>query len=441
MNRSTYKSLGFKWIGLFILLVGLALLLTHCTRDAVLTSQAAQVQVKLTSPLPPSDATEVILPTETLPPVPTAIPTPIVTAVPVDLPPFTASAPVPLAPFWIYYWYGNEIWRVDSDGNDREVVLDTYKQLGQWLTANPIEGDCCWSGPRVSISPDKKKLALVVIDKEQIKDITEPFVFSVYTYDLDLHELKLISPGINPRWSSNSRQLAFINDNALYIADLATGTITKRVSKQKEADITIAEFSWSPDNKQIAFMYQQGSYFRLPAIWLVNVNDTAEPVEILYRENAFQPGFLQWSLDSQQLFYLSPEGSKDRYPANREENLWRVTVATGETSPVTDDMVIHFYGTLPEQPQLHLSGYRLYERSPDVNPISDIWLLDPTTGQVKRVTEGKQDLYAFYADPTGTYLLVGQGTTTTPFLFSLVNGTRKLLDLGLVGNYLVGGAK
>jgi hypothetical protein len=433
------KFASFAGVGLVIMTIAVGVLFFRFARNSTPTVQEVQVQATTTWPL--TEATEVILPTPTLPPIPTAIPTPVVTVIPVNKPPFVDSNPAPLVPFWIYYWQGNEIWRVGSDGNDREVVLDTYQQLGQWLTANPIEGDCCWSGPRVSISPDSKKLALVVVDKEQIKDKNETFVYSVYTYDLERRELKFINPGINPRWSSDSQQLGFVNDNELYIADLATGTITKRVSKHKEAEITIAEFSWSPDDKQIAFMYQQGSYFRLPAIWLVNVNDTAEPVEILRRENAFQPGFLQWSFDGQQIFYLSPEGSKDRYPANREENLWRVTLSTGEARSVTDDMVIYSYGTLLEQTQLHLSGYHLYERSPEINPTSDVWLLDLTTGQLKRVTDEKQHLFAFYTDPTGTYLLIGQGTTTTPFLLSLVDGTRKLLDVDLEGNYLVGGKK
>ena len=439
MSSLVRKLASFAGLGLVIVIITLGVLFSRFARNSTPTIQ--EVQVQATATWPPSEATEVILPTPTLPPVPTVIPAPVVTVIPVDKPPFIDSNPVPLAPFWIYYWQGNEIWRVGSDGNDREVVLDTYKQLGQWLTANPIEGsDCCWSGPRVSISPDNKKLALVVVDKEQINDKNETFVFSVYTYDLEHRELKFISPGINTRWSSDGQQLGFINDNELYIADLATGTITKRVSKHQEAEITIAEFSWSPDNKQIAFMYQQGSYFRLPVISLVNVNDTAEPVELLRRENAFQPGFLQWSLDSQQIFYLSPEGSKDQYPANQEQNLWSVAISTREARALTDDMVIYSYGALPEQTQLHLSGYRLYERSPEVNPTSDVWLLDPTTGQVKRVTDEKQHLFAFGTDPTGTYLLIGQGTTTT-FLLSLVDGARTSLDLGLVGSYLIGGKK
>jgi Tol biopolymer transport system component len=439
MSRMGRKFASFAGVGLVIVTIALGVLFFRFARNSTPTVQ--EVQVQATATWPPSEATEVILPTPTLPPVPTAIPTPVVTVVPVDKPPFIDSNPVPLAPFWIYYWQGNEIWRVGSDGNDREVVLDTYKQFGQWLTANPIEGsDCCWSGPRVSISPDNKKLALVVVDKEQINDKNETFVFSVYTYDLEHREVKFISPGINPRWSSDGQRLAFINDDELYIADLVTGDMTKRVSKHKEAGILIAEFSWSPDNKQIAFMYQQGAYQRLPVIWLANVDDTSEPIEILRRETAFQPGFLQWSLDSQQIFYLSSEGSKDHYASNQEQNLWSVVLATGEARALTDDMFVHFYGVLLDQKQIHLSGYRLYERTPDANPTSDIWLLDPTTRQVKRITEEKQDLFAFDTDPTGTYLLIGQGTTT-PFLLSLVDGTRMSLDLSLMGNYLVGGKK
>ena len=120
---------------------------------------------------PVSDWTEAPEPTEpptpTLPPFPTPLPTPVVTPIPLAKSPIIPEVVGKTQqPFWIIYWQDNEVWRIDDQGKDKQLLLDTYKSLGQWLTGHPMRGtDCCWDGRRVEVSPDGLQLALVVVDK------------------------------------------------------------------------------------------------------------------------------------------------------------------------------------------------------------------------------------------------------------------------------------
>jgi hypothetical protein len=101
--------------------------------------------------------------TPTMPPLPTAMPTPAVTPIPTVAPPVIPEvAGKPEQPFWLFYWQDNEVWRIDDRGQDRELLLDTYQRLGQWLTGHPMPGtDCCPGGPRVVVSPDGRDLRRV----------------------------------------------------------------------------------------------------------------------------------------------------------------------------------------------------------------------------------------------------------------------------------------
>ena len=59
-------------------------------------------------------------------------------------------------------------------------------------------GNCCWIGPRVVISPDGQKIALVVVDKiKGAKD--DRFTFSIYMFDIPTGSLNILSDGEFPK--------------------------------------------------------------------------------------------------------------------------------------------------------------------------------------------------------------------------------------------------
>ncbi|MCP4289191.1 MAG: hypothetical protein GY792_33015 [Gammaproteobacteria bacterium] len=342
-------------------------------------------------------------------------------------------------PFWIYYWKDNEIWRIDDRGQNRELLLDTHKSLGQWLTAHPMEGtDCCWTGPRVVVSPNGQKLALVVVDKEQLTQKGRSFTFSIYVFDVQSHDLKLISEGTLPVWSPNEKRIAFIKDGSLWIADLESGQIHERVIKHEKQSMSITELAWSPDSKQIAYLYNFGMH-RIPAIWLVDADDGTPPRQLLSLRPEWEIYRIEWLPGRQQIFFLSQEGSRDISQYHRVDNLWSVSLATGERTQLTQDMQVQSYGILPDSQWLFIAGYHLYERSQG-NYDHDLWLLSLDGRDLRRITTDQGDLGVAGWNPGGTHWIVRHAGVDIS-LFSLGSGMMTALNFELGFNFAVGGAK
>ncbi len=417
--------------------VGLVLIL-YRTRTALPAKTGAIAQVSTpivalstSAPEEPS--------TPTVEPLPSAIPTPEVALVPTFQPPYIENLPnQPLQSFWIYYWQGNEVWRVDNQGKDNQLLLDTYQQFGQWLTEESIDGsDCCNIGPRIVVSPSGKRLALVVADKDKVTKV-EDLTFSIYTYDTELHTTNFVSQGNRPTWSSDDQSIAFLNQGSLWIANLAVGDTHELITKDEDTTISIAEFVWSPDNKQIAYMYDKDVFQRLPAIWIIGIDGEKAPVQIL--KSDFEVYGLKWAAGGQEILYISTEGSKDRYEFNRVRNLWAVTIGQGVTRQLTQDMAVSGYGILPNQAWLYFSAYRLYEFTADENVTYDLWLLDIQSGELRRVTIKQGSLFVSSISPDGIHLIVSDDNADLQSI-SLFNGEKSTIALNVKTNYTFGGAK
>lgn len=382
-------------------------------------------------------------PTPTNPPAPTLMPTPLVTPIPTVAPPIIPDVVgKEQQPFWIYYWQDNEVWRVDDQGQDRELLLDTYKSLGQWLTEFPdlYKGtDCCWVGPRVVLSPDGQKLALVVVNKIHLADKGDPFTLSIYIFDVETRELKPIGEGNFPVWSPDGERLAFIRNGGMWIVDLESGQMNERVAKHEEMFITW--MVWSPDSKKIIYAYNYGTQ-RLPPIWLIDMDDNESPGQIVNPTQDWEMyGIygIEWSPDGQQIFYLSQEGSKDPSPYHRAENLWTLSVSTGERTQLTQDIQIQNYGFLPNGRWVFLSGYQLYERSQE-NYDRDLWLLSLDGKDLRRITANQGDNAIIGLSPDGVRLMVWRAGDD-PYLFSLETGEIVALSFDLGLDFRTGGVK
>jgi hypothetical protein len=187
-------------------------------------------------------------------------------------------------------------------------------------------------------------------------------------------------------------------------------------------------------------MYTDGAYRRVPTIWLVNTTDEGLPAQVVTRDDAFFIGGLRWLPDQQEILYLSDEGSKDRYSFHQVQNLWAVTVNTGETKPLTQDMFITMYNTIPKQPWLYLSAFRLYEHSPDANAIYDLWLLSLDGGNLRRLSAEQSDMFVLGVSSDETHLLITDDYTHLKSL-SLFDGDRSAMDFSIEPDYLIGGPK
>jgi Tol biopolymer transport system component len=342
-------------------------------------------------------------------------------------------------PFWIIYWQGNEVWRVDDTGQERELLVDTFKELGQWLTDIPDpykNSDCCQIGPRLVLSPDRMKLALVVVDRIQgTRD--DKFTFSIFTFDINAHELKYLAEGLQPVWSLDGKHIAFHNGRTLWTADLDSGQVNEIDISHENVDEHVSEYAWSPDGEYLAYTYDF-SMQRLPEIWLVKPTDNSEPRELLSLDPSISIFGLTWAPDGQSILFLSPEGSRDiRYHYNLD--LWSVSVLTGERKQLTHDMEVRGFGALSEKKWLFITGFFPYERSVP-NHDRDLWLLNLETNDLLRITYGQGDLAIAGVIPDDIRLVVWR-PKFPPLILSLIDGSSTSLDLDMDTSFIVGGLK
>ncbi len=400
--------------------------------------------------MPPDDFPPTMAPSPTQIPFPTPLPTPIVTPISVASPPFIPEVVGKAEqPFWIYYWQGNEVWRVDDQGKDRQLVIDTYKKLGQYLTDIPDpykNSDCCWIGPRVVVSPDGNKLALVVVDK--IKGVRgDGFAFSTWVLDVPTGDLKIVSKGQFPKWSPDGKYIAFAlapdpgipGDGGLWIASLATGQLDQQIKGDPERPFfKVRYWEWSPDSQQIAYRFSEGIIDETE-IWIKNTSDSSKAYLLPGTSDGIFYGFFSWMPDGKHLLGQT----RDVVRTGRPTRLWSVSIQTGETEMLMQD----FFGGIGQWSidgkWLAFSAVRAYERKEEIYD-DDLWLWNAGESQLIRLTSGSPEDIGAYWSPDGTRLVFrrdGVGLVT----LSLQTGNVTLLDVNLSGessyDYAVGGNK
>ena len=394
-----------------------------------------------TSPLPTAIGDEVdptLPPSPTAPPVPTLLPTPVVTPIPVASPPFIPEVVGKAQqPFWIIYWQGDEVWRIDDQGQNRELLVNTDKSLGHWLTDIPEplrQSDCCWVGPRVAVSPDGQKVALVTLKKTEHYSKGDPLVFTLYVLDVQSKELNLFSEGTYPVWSLNSQHIAFLKDGALWMTNFDLTQVTKLAEPNPaKPEQAVRNMAWSPDGNTIAYVLAE-SMGSFPEYWIKDIHSQSPP-RLLLPATTYAVNGLTWSPDGQRFLYVSSEGEGSG--PDGTDNLWTISAKDGVRTQLTQDMTTASWVWSPDGTWIVISATKHYER--DLF-LYDIWLLRPDGEQLIRVTSAPpQDIGAYWS-PDGTRLIFlreGVGLVT----LSLETG--KVISLGIDPSfqYAIGGAK
>ncbi len=432
------------------------------SQPSPLATATPPVSLLFTPTIVDDDLAPTLPPSPTLPPFPTPIPTPVVTPIPTAIPPMISEvvgkAP---QPFWIIYWQDNEVWRIDDQGQNRQLLLDTYQRLGRWLTGYPHPGtDCCRDSPRVVVSPDGQKLALVVLDKINLTQ-WEPYTYSMYVFDLQTGDLKFISEGGLPKWSPDSKHIAFIRgvaftdepssggfrwESGLWIADLETDQTYQLI--EAEADpvhfgFPLISAVWSPGSQRIAYQFRH-PYQSIPGIWVIDL-EKKSPFLIPGTEN-LPDRFLSWVYvgdwlpDGQRLLATMDEPI-DSYVTAR--NVWMLSIQNGELTQLTDNMVVAGVILSPDRRWFAVTAMSLYERE---EPTDDIWLLSADGASLLRVTSlsSREGFFADSWSPDGTRLVVWRDGIGVAIL-SLETG--EVTPLGLIplgesnNNFTAGGPK
>jgi Tol biopolymer transport system component len=400
------------------------------------------------SPVPTDDdIAPTPAPTSTPPPLPTLLPTPVVTPIPTAAPPIIPEVVGKAQqPFWIIYWKGNEIWRIDDQGKDRQLLLDTYKSLGQWLTGHPMAGsDCCWDSVRVVASPNGQKLAIVTVDKIKLAYKGEPFAFSIHVFDIQTGDLRFLSKGASPVWSPDGKHIAFIRltsdgqvpDGGLWIADLEVNNIYPLIKgNPANPALHVSYWTWSPDSQRIAYRYSEGIVEK-PEIWVKSVAESSLPYLVLDTSEGFYAFRFIWMPDGQNLLCDNEDQVAPEHPIN----LWTISVRSGERKQLTRDLFASLGQWSPDGKWLVFSAIGLYERKKQPY---DIWLLNADDMELKRVTAAPPQSISAYWTPDGTRL-VFQREGVGWVVMSLQTGEMASLGTNLLdmasNNYAIGGAK
>jgi hypothetical protein len=132
--------------------------------------------------------------------------------------------------------------------------------------------------PGISFLPDRQELLYSL--EIWNKTLTE-IRYSIFSFNLKSGKTLEIAEGINPRWSPDGSQIAFVRADGIYIMDPDT-LISKVILKQSLADPSghFGEIDplprWSPDGEWIIYNRCEESNCEIFNIYKINVNDGQE---------------------------------------------------------------------------------------------------------------------------------------------------------------------
>lgn len=320
----------------------------------------------------------------TVVPTPTPVVTPIPTAALPILPELAGRVP---APFWMYTARGNELWHVNSQGAERQLLLNTEAAIGRWLTDVPEPlrgGNCCW-GPSVAVSPNGQRIALVTLPTTETYAAGEAMVYALHWFDLATKTLAFVGEGFYPVWSSDSSQIAFQQRNggetSLWIATLETGEI-QQVAVVTQENPIIEEVAWSPDSSQVALLYSPDA-LSAPVLRLVARDGTTPPRDLATLPLERNPRSLFWARNGQAIFLLLRDDRFDKSSPYLGHGLWSVSATTGAPMPLTEALRVGQAHLSLDKQWLAFVGYALWESETTPN---DLWLLHVDGTDLRRVT-------------------------------------------------------
>lgn len=324
-------------------------------------------------------------PTATDIPFPTPQPTPVVTRIPVSGWPAVPDPGGERVPYTIYYAENETINMVavpSSDGSSQqESTVNLHETTGLYLA----DINTMWWG---DVSPNGQQIAVVMSNQEmpsREKREDGNRVWSIYLYDVATKSVeRLVDNAKYPRWSNDGSRIAYFNlsTRSLGIINVAEKSAVDIFTLQTdpEDDMSLESelnwLTWSPDDNHIAMVQTVGSFASSGGIWIVDSATGKDSRQVADTE--MYAGGTLWSPTANQVLFFS---TQETVP---NPNLWLLDTTSEEVKRLTDGMFILDGRWLPDGSTIIMSGLHVYEGEQESY---ELWLLTPETKQIRRLTD------------------------------------------------------
>jgi dipeptidyl aminopeptidase/acylaminoacyl peptidase len=289
------------------------------------------------------------------------------------------------------------------------------------------------------LSPDARYVAYVVTDTDWAENAFRSQIWiASTTAESEPHQLtRAPKSSRDPRWSPDSRHLAFLSDRdgtrQVYITAAEGGEATQLT----HVEGGVEALEWSPDGRRIAFTASKPR----AQLWTISTTTPTGP-EPLAVSSTFSVGAFQWSPDAQRIAFSATRdpgpasaGTADIYTVSLStKSVKKIATAPGpDTNPIwsPDASQIAFESSSASEAYLYrnrriaivaFAGGRPVTLSPvDENPHLTAWtqqgiffeaaqktaahlfLLDPRTGATQQVSAPQNlELASTSLDAAGT---------------------------------------
>jgi len=228
-------------------------------------------------------------------------------------------------------------WSPDS----KEVIFSMKGSLWRQRLGEGVATELT-HGPGYDYQPDWSPDGRYVVYTKYAEDALE-----LYLLDLQSGVTKALTTNgavnLDPRWSPDSKRIAFVSTMynqhfhifVMNIENGAPGTVeritgetttAKKRYYYSQADHEISP-AWSPDGKEILFLYNHDRIYGTGGIWKQEARAGATPQPVLYEETAWRT-HPDWATDGKRIVYAS-------YERRQWHQLWLTTPAGGDPIPLT----------------------------------------------------------------------------------------------------------
>ncbi len=282
-------------------------------------------------------------------------------------------------------WLRAEYWPDVAERNniaDIAVRLTDHKKLKNYYNTGPAISP---SGDKIALMSDRKDYADIFLISAIDGKVLGKLLSGQRTPDLE--ELKWLNPRLS--WSPDGKKIALAVKagarDALVIVDVATKKRTRYDFPQLEEIFTAA---WSPDNKYIAFV---GLKADSTDLYLFSLK-TKKLIQLTHDSFAeFEPS---WSPDSKYLLFAAQRGRQnqkldtknfDEY-AFQQTDLFYINVRTRKLTRLTDTPWSENYPLWANTQEkiIHTSDY---------NGISNLYVMDLKTRESVAITNVLTGIY------------------------------------------------